>query len=126
MSVVSATPATPASPAAPDFSVELPRDPMLSPADRLELAQAEALRRSGGRRAKRPSQRVRRRRELTGAERVELQGIIAIKGGGGRAIVNGQTVAAGDTIAGVKVLKITQSEVVFSYRNKRFIKSVGK
>ena len=110
--------------------IALPRDPMLSPLDKVRLAEAEALQerarheveQQAGRKERTTASRL---PEKSGRERVDLQGIVS-NGEGDKAIINGETFSEGDKVAGVTIVKITQSGVVFSFHNKRFIKSISK
>jgi hypothetical protein len=120
-------PAAAAGPAAEDFT--LWRDPMLSPYDlvRIKQEQEDARRRQEEiRRASQPRRESRRRAQTDPRQLVNLQGIVSGGGSANRAIVNGEVVREGQTISGVKVLRITTRDVTFSYKKKQFTKSVNR
>lgn len=119
----------------PAAVVVLPRDPMLSPLDLAALREAELAKE----RARLEIEEANRRARLPPAKRVlppvekmiELQGIVAVPGGGSLAIVNGATVSSGESfpVAGyagkVRVLKISAIGVTFEYKKRRFTKNVN-
>jgi len=57
---------------------------------------------------------------------IHLQGVISNAKGSNRAIVNGQSVREGQTVGGVKVLRITQEGVVFGYKGKKFSRTISR
>ncbi len=146
-----AAPATSAPSAAPAASAEKPdaalsvlqtgpigqivlaRDPLLSPYDLVRIAQEEErkrqieeeLKKAAWLRAHPPKRPKYVPQEVDPNTLVELQGIVS-NDEGDKAIVNGEMVQEGDTIAGVKVLKISPTAVVFQYRKKRFMKGISK
>lgn len=104
------------------------RDPTLSPYDvaRLEqMAQEKALREQELRDELARSKAPKVRYEPDPRTKVDLQGIVSTDEGE-KAIVNGEVVAAGDVVSGVKVVQITPKAVVFSYKGKRFSKMISK
>lgn len=106
------------------------RDPMLSPYELIKMQREELERRLNERAIKEviavPGKPPRRRVEAM--PNVELQGIISTADGGFQAIVNDNLVRQGDSVAGgkIKVLKISASAVVFSWKSKRFTRSVNQ
>ena len=112
--------------------IVLARDPLLSPFDVVRIAEAEAK----ARRAQEELENELRKRKAGGGKKpktrgidpstlVDLQGIVSTEAGD-KAIVNGEVVGEGDQVGEIKIIKISQSAVVFLYRNKRFMKGISK
>jgi|GEM_PF-1762746 len=116
-------------------AVDLPRDPLISPLDIVRIREAEeeaerqrrlALMKSEPRRTVRAPKPVERKID----DDVELQGIVTSSDGRPLAIVNDETLGAGQafTLPGhpgqVKIVSISADTVVFVYKNKRFKKVV--
>ncbi|HBB67439.1 MAG: hypothetical protein A2X28_09115 [Elusimicrobia bacterium GWA2_56_46] len=97
------------------FSPKSARDPMLSPEDYQKMKDEEAQRLETER--QRRLTLARQLKESSGETRIKLQGIV-----GNSAIVNGEMHLAGDTVAGVKLLKIGPNYVIGEYKGKRFKK----
>lgn len=55
---------------------------------------------------------------------IDLQGIVAIPEGN-KAIINGKMVGEGDSVGGVKVIRIAQKSVVLEYRGNQFTKKLS-
>ncbi len=108
------------------------RDPTLSPYDKILMERLEMERQLKIHELQDASHKARRSsaQKESGLssiiKRLDLQGIVSKPGGGNSAIVNGQAVQEGDLIGEVKVLRITPQKVVFSYKNRRFIKSLNQ
>jgi len=119
----SAAPAAPAEQPAVDVSTAVPprssyapkgdRDPTLSPEDYRRLK--EAIRqREEAERMRRLAERS-RPREPGPETFIKLQGIV-----GNAAIINGDMVNTGQTVRGVKIVKIGADYIIGEYKGKRF------
>ncbi len=109
--------------------VLLSRDPTLSPYDifRQEQLELEKLvkRREVDAAAEKSAPVKKRERRID--EGISLQGIITDADGNTKAIINGEVVGAGDTVAeDAKVLRISPQEVQFQRNNKKFRKRISK
>lgn len=106
------------------------RDPTMSPHDKVLLERWEVERQRQRTELKNPAPRKRPKSVdilKVIANTIELQGIISKPGGGkNQAIVNGEAYGEGDMVGKVKVVRITQQEVVFTYKDKRFVKSLNR
>ncbi|MFA6004136.1 MAG: general secretion pathway protein GspB [Elusimicrobiota bacterium] len=100
------------------------RDPTLSPYDQVQLDREEAERqmRLQDFQNQPAMPRARRRRPSTA---INLQGIVSSEGTN-RAIINGEIVRQGQTINGVKIIRITPQSVIFMQNNKRFTKTISR
>jgi hypothetical protein len=115
----------------PINQIVLARDPMLSPFDMVRIAEDELRRRRAQEEMEAEVKHREVKKHYKAPEKpaetlVDLQGIISTPDQGDKAIVNGEMVGEGDVIAGVKVVKITPTGVVFTYHTKRFVKSVSR
>ncbi|MBI3553309.1 MAG: general secretion pathway protein GspB [Elusimicrobia bacterium] len=113
--------------ASPVAGVVITRDPTLSPYDlvRLEQMRLEAEIRKGeiSDAVRRP---VKKPKEPPIENSIDLQGIVAV-GAGNKAIINGEMVGEGELVLGkAKVVRITPQAVVFTYKGRRFSKSISK
>ncbi len=108
----------------------LKRDPMLSPFDRVRILEEEEARRRAAsdltEASQVRSQERRVRPAVNPADLVELQGIIGNHASGYNAIINNAVVGEGEFVetTKIKVVKITESRVIFEFKAKRFFKSV--
>ena len=130
------TSSAPASTATIAAAPALPRDPMLSPMDLIKIRDIELAKE----RSRREIEEANRRRHQPRGKRVdppiekdvELQGIVATPHEAALAIVNGATVAAGESFAvrghaeKVRIVRISSVAVTFEYAKHRFTKSVNK
>ena len=97
------------------FSPKSDRDPTISPAEYRKMKEEEDLRREEER--QRQLALRRQQREVGGESRITLQGIV-----GNSVIINGDVYAVGQTVQGVKLLKIGSNYVIGEYKGKRFRK----
>ena len=115
-------------------AVALTRDPTMSPFDRIRLTQEEEARRKAavdlaamqnakkhpGKRAAKP--------QRDPATLVNLQGIVSNPESGFKAIVNDEVLGSGEFVGNtkIKIVKITDLGVTFSYQGKKFSKGVSR
>jgi len=97
------------------FNPKVTRDPMLSPEDYQKIKDEEAQRLETER--QRQLSLARQLKENSGETRIKLQGIV-----GNSVIVNNEMHSVGDTVAGVKLLKIGPNYVIGEYKGKKFKK----
>lgn len=115
----------------PPAAPPLPRDPTLSPSDRLREREAEAAKLRAARDLDEMS-----RTKLAGKSKkpalptkgMEVQGIIINPESGNKAIVNNEVVGIGSYVgkSKVKVVKISDSGVTFEFDGRRFSKGVSR
>ncbi len=110
----SASVSTPAA-AGSYFNPKSDRDPTMTPADYQTIKNEE--------RAKLEKERARRLamlrqlKESGGESRIKLQGIV-----GNSVIINGEMYSAGNTVNGVKILKIGSNSIIGEYKGRKFTK----
>lgn len=97
------------------FSPKSDRDPTMTPGDYQKIKDEE--------RSRLENERMRqlalhKQRKVAGGEsRIRLQGVV-----GNSVIINGEMYSVGDTVAGVKVLKIGPDYLIGEYKGKKFKK----
>jgi len=109
------------------------RDPTISPYDQLRIEQQELSKLARQQELREATTKVTVKRpapKLVNVEKlIELQGIVSTDSGN-KAIVNGEMVGAGEVVqtqsGSVKILRITQQEVVFQSKTKQFRKMVNR
>ena len=115
-------------------AVPLTRDPTMSPFDRIRLTQEEEARRKAAEdlaamqnAKKHPGKRA-PKAQRDPATLVNLQGIVSNPESGFKAIVNDEVLGAGEFIGTtkIKIIKITDLGVTFSYQGKKFSKGVSR
>lgn len=103
------------SPLASFFNPKSDRDPTMSPAEYRKLHEEEERRREEER--NRQLALHRRTIESGGETRITLQGIV-----GNSVIINGEAYWVGNTVKGVKLLKIGSDYVIGEYKGRKFKK----
>jgi hypothetical protein len=97
------------------FATRSGRDPTISPDEYVRLKEEEDRRLETER--QRRILMMKRRKESGGESRINLQGIV-----GGNMIINGEMYSVGDTVMGVKLLKMGSNYVIGEYRGRQFKK----
>lgn len=113
--------------AGPGSSIEINRDPTLSPND-IKLQARRLLERELAQRQTREEAARRKNRSHGGPlleSRLFLMGIIQSKNGT-TAIVNDSIVKVGDRVLGAKVRRITGNTVVFEHKSRTFSKTIRR
>ena len=115
-------------------ALPLKRDPTMSPYDQVRLTEAEdAKRRAAEDLAAMQAAKANRGKPRKAVVRdpatlVNLQGIVSNPDSGFKAIVNDEVLGVGELVGStkVKIIKITDLGVTFSYQGKKFSKGVSR
>jgi hypothetical protein len=97
------------------FNPKTTRDPTVSPEEYDAIAEEEERTREAERQRLMESRR--KTKESTGENRIKLQGVVGVN-----AIINNDMCSVGDTVNGVKVIKIGENYVIGEYKGKKFRK----
>ncbi len=98
------------------YEPKTPRDPTYSPDDYRRIKEDE-LRRAEAERQQRLAAEARKPREIPPETRISLQGIV-----GTAAIINGDMYSVGQSVRGIKIIKIGTDYIIGDYKGKRFKK----
>ena len=99
------------------FSPKSDRDPTMTPGDYQKI-QEEGRQRLKDERMKQQAL-LKQRKDAGGENRIKMQGIV-----GNSVIINGEMHSVGDTVTGVKIIKIGPNYIIGEYKGKRFKKNL--